>query len=416
MKQVPTNKQLDFLSWEVGMFFHFGIRTFYPGHRDWDGVEMAAEAFDPRELNCRQWLRAAKLIGAKYAIMTTKHHDGFALWPSKYTRYSVSASKWKNGRGDVVREFVDACRAEGLKAGLYYSPAQWGSSAVKFESAKEYDDYFIGQISELLTGYGKIDYLWFDGCGSEGHQYDQKRIVGEIRRLQPEILLFDMWDPDTRWVGNEDGYAPSPNPYAAVMNVLGEQKEVFAPAECDCKLREHWFYDRDEASIKSVDELIGMYEMSVGRGSNLLLNAGPDERGLICEMDEKRLGEFGAEIARRYGHALPFGEIMRCGENAYSIEYSPDTLSRIGDLSRLPEVQSVIVQENLQKGQSVKRFAIYAHLPSLDPISGRRVCVWEGQTIGHKAICRFPAIRTPRLDLEILECDGNAEITSIKGY
>ena len=249
-----------------------------------------------------------------------------------------------------------------------------------------------------------------------GEASDGQETLARTLVLQPDILLFDMWDPDTRWVGNEDGYAPSPNPYAAVMNVLGEQKEVFAPAECDCKLREHWFYDRDEASIKSVDELIGMYEMSVGRGSNLLLNAGPDERGLICEMDEKRLGEFGAEIARRYGHALPFGEIMRCGENAYSIEYSPDTLSRIGDLSRLPEVQSVIVQENLQKGQSVKRFAIYAHLPSLDPISGRRVCVWEGQTIGHKAICRFPAIRTPRLDLEILECDGNAEIESIKGY
>ncbi|MBR5009551.1 MAG: alpha-L-fucosidase, partial [Clostridia bacterium] len=218
---IPTSKQLEFLSWEVGMFFHFGIRTFFNGHRDWDGEEMSPDKFCPEYLDCRQWLKSAKLIGAKYAIMTAKHHDGFALWPTKLSPYSVAASPWKNGRGDVVKEFTDACRAEEIKCGLYYSPAQWGSHAVEFKDGREYDDYFIGQISELLSNYGKIDYIWFDGCGSNSHTYDQKRIVGEIRRLQPGILIFDMWDPDTRWVGNEDGYAPSPNLYEKEMNVLG---------------------------------------------------------------------------------------------------------------------------------------------------------------------------------------------------
>ena len=207
-------KQLEYLSWEYGMFFHFGIRPFFPGHVDWDGKDMPLEAFDPTELDCDQWIRVAKEAGATYAILTCKHHDGFALWPTKYSYYSVANTPWKNGKGDVVREFVDACRRHGLRVGLYYSPAQWGKYAVPFANAKDYDDYFINQIGELLTNYGKIDYLWFDGCGSEGHEYDRERIVSEIGRMQPEILTFcdPEWTPGVRWVGNEDGYASLANP------------------------------------------------------------------------------------------------------------------------------------------------------------------------------------------------------------
>lgn len=161
-------KKLEFLDWEVGVFFHFGIRSFFPGHADWDGKEMPMEAFNPKELDCESWLRTAKAGGATYAILTCKHHDGFALWPTKYSQYSVAGTPWKDGKGDVVREFTDACRKVGLKVGLYYSPAQWGKYAIDFKDATAYDDYFINQIGELLCGYGKIDYLWFDGCGSEG--------------------------------------------------------------------------------------------------------------------------------------------------------------------------------------------------------------------------------------------------------
>ena len=416
MKPAPSQKQLRFLSWETGVFFHFGIRTFHPGHRDWDGVEMDPAAFMPESLDCRQWLRAAKRIGAKYAILTAKHHDGFALWPSECTRYSVAASPWRGGRGDVVKEFTDACRAEGMAVGLYYSPAQWGSWAVKFEDARQYDDYFIRQITELLTRYGKIDYIWFDGCGSDGHEYDQKRIVNVIRSLQPDILIFDMWDPDTRWVGNEDGYAPMPNPYAVERAVLGEKKTIFAPAECDCKIREHWFWDRDEGTLKSAEELMGMYEMSVGRGSNLLLNVGPDRRGLVPEPDEKRLGELGALIQSRYGVPLGFDAPVRENENQYTIRYGALRTEDMGDHTRLPLCQSVIIEEDLSDGQNVKRFRVWAHLPSLVPISDRRVCVYEGETIGHKAICRFAPIRTPMLTLEIIESDSPAAIADFKAY
>ena len=412
----PTRKQLDFLSWEVGMFFHFGIRTFHNGHRDWDGEEMSPEKFCPEQLDCRQWLRSAKLIGAKYAIMTAKHHDGFALWPTKLSPYSVAASPWRGGRGDVVGEFTRACREEGMKCGLYYSPAQWGSHAVEFKDGREYDDYFIGQVSELLSNYGRIDYIWFDGCGSNGHSYDQKRIVSEIRRLQPDILIFDMWDPDTRWVGNEDGYAPSPNLYEKEMNVLGQKKTVFAPAECDCKLRKNWFYDLDEYSLKSVDELMGMYHMSVGRGSNLLLNVGPDERGLLPERDVKRLSEFGSEIERLYGRDLGFEPVEKTGENRFSAGYSPRRLKLYPETEQLPLVSAVVIKEDVSKGQKVTGWKLYACLPSLQPETAIRLLVARGDTIGHKAIVRFPALRTARLELEAVSREGEAEITELKAY
>lgn len=412
----PSQKQLDFLSWEVGMFFHFGIRTFYNGHRDWDGEEMSPEKFCPGQLDCRQWLRSAKLIGAKYAIMTAKHHDGFALWPTKFSPYSVAASPWKNGRGDMVREFTEACRAEGMKCGLYYSPAQWGSHAVEFKDGMEYDDYFIGQITELLSDYGKIDYIWFDGCGSNGHSYDQKRIVGEIRRLQPDILIFDMWDPDTRWVGNEDGYAPSPNLYEKEMNVLGQTRPVFAPAECDCKIRKNWFYDLDEYSLKSVDELMGMYHMSVGRGSNLLLNVGPDERGLLPESDVKRLSEFASAIQRLYGRDLGFEPVRKMSPNRFSAGYSPRRLGLYRETEQLPLVSAAIIKEDVSGGQNVTSWKLYACLPSLEPDTAIRHLVAQGDTVGHKAIVRFPALRTARLELEVTSREGEAAIEEIKAY
>ena len=206
----PTQKQLEYMDWEFGVFFHFGIRTFNEDRVDWDGEDMSLETFNPVNLDCEQWIKTIKEAGATYAILTAKHHDGFANWPSKYTEYGVKNTPWKNGEGDVVREFTDACRKYDIKVGIYYSPAQFGFTQM---SGEEYDDYFINQISELLTNYGKIDYLWFDGCGSENHKYDTDRIIGCIRTLQPEILIFSMWDPDVRWVGNEEGIVPFGSKY-----------------------------------------------------------------------------------------------------------------------------------------------------------------------------------------------------------
>ncbi|MCQ2770238.1 MAG: alpha-L-fucosidase [Clostridia bacterium] len=415
MKYLPTEKQLKFMNWEMGAFFHFGIRTFNHGHRDWDGKDMSIDSFNPTNLDCEQWMRVIKKFGMKYAILTTKHHDGFANWPSKYTDYSVANTPWKDGKGDVVREFVDACRKYDIAVGLYYSPAQWGN-AIAFKEGKEYDDYFINQISELLTNYGKIDYLWFDGCGSNGHKYDSKRIISVIRHLQPEITIFGMWDPDVEWVGNEDGYAPVPYILDRDVVVHDETVHKFMPLECDCRIRDSWFYDLNEYSLKTVDELIGMYEMSVGRGCNFLLNLGPDDNGLINQLDEKRLMELREEIDKRYGKPLEFESIKEVDESTYSIEYSCETLKKIADTVNIPLVKSVIIEEDISSGQAVLDFRLYAHIPTRNPISDNKYCVFRGETIGRKMICRFPAVRSPKFTLEILRSNEKPIIKSIKAF
>lgn len=380
-------EQLEFLDWEFGVFFHFGIRTFYEGHKDWDMREMPVEGFCPTELDCEDWAKAAAEAGAKYAILVTKHHDGFANWPSKYTEYSVKNTPWKDGKGDVVREFTDACRKYGLKVGLYYSPAQFGS--VKMDP-HEYDDYFINQVSELLTDYGKIDYIWFDGCGSEEHKYDEQRIVDAIRELQPGILIFNMWDPDTRWVGNESGVAPSPSPLTVSeleFSVLTDEKAAlneahFLPVECDCMMRlNNWFYsENDEDTVKSVDELMGLYLYSIGRGANLLINIGPDRRGLLPDKDKKALLGLGEAIRR-----------FNASEIACGREDKSDTCFDI-TLDQQP-VNNVILTEEIDGESEIGEFEIKVH-----PFSyGAPITVYRGTTIGHKAICSFPTIRAKRI-------------------
>ena len=416
-------KQIDYLGWEYGMFFHFGIRPFFPGHVDWDGKDMPLEAFDPKELDCDQWIRVAKEAGATYAILTCKHHDGFALWPTKYSYYSVANTPWKGGKGDVVREFVDACRRHGLRVGLYYSPAQWGKYAVPFASGKDYDDYFINQIGELLTGYGKIDYLWFDGCGSEGHEYDRARIVSEIGRMQPEILTFcdPEWTPGVRWVGNEDGYASLNNPLVVSSTDYSElsteeqklSSAAFLPAECDCKLRSTWFWDENEDTVKSVDELFGMYEMSVGHGSNFLINIGPDARGLLPDKDVERILELRDRIKAAYGTPVPYSAPERQG-NVYTVTAealdAPDWKTNPKE-ERL--VNRLAIMEDLSGGQRIESFSVYAYLPVYQK---KRILLYEGRTVGHKVICPFGALRASRFEVVINSASGEYSISDIKAY
>ena len=412
----PTNGQLAFMDWEFGAFFHFGIRSFFMGHRDWDNRPMPAEAFMPDQLDCGQWIGAVKAAGAKYAILVCKHHDGFANWPSRYTEYSVAASPWRGGRGDVVREFVNACRAGGLKVGLYYSPAQWGGG-VPFAVDDAYDDYFIGQIGELLKNYGKIDYLWFDGCGSENHRYDTVRIIREIRAMQPEILIFNMWDPDTRWVGNEDGYAHMPNVYEVSAVDFSEKttekdplnRRRFLPPECDFKMRSTWFdCEENEDTVKSPRELLGIYEMSVGRGANFLLNIGPNRHGLLNEADLKALEGFAALKDARYGNPLGvFGSAEPSGENAWSIVTGDSETAQAVMVNRLS------VMEDLTGGQAVTAWAVYANLPCY---RNQRIKLFEGETIGHRALISFPAVRTFRITVEVKTNGRPAEIREIKAF
>jgi len=415
----PTVKQLEFQDWEFGIFLHFGIRTFYQGHKDWDGKRMTPEAFTPSDLNCEQWACSARQAGAKYMVLTAKHHDGFANWPSKYTDFGVRNSPWKDGKGDVVREYTDACRKFGIKPGIYYSPAD--AACPVYKDPKAYDDYFVNQVSELLDGtYGAIDILWFDGCGSEGHKYDWARIIKAIRSMQPGIRIFNMGDPDFRWVGNESGVADTPtwNVVDSVnFSIMTDEKEKLAsqlwlPAECDCMMRDrNWFFsDADAHTVKTPEELLGMYYYSVGRNSNLLLNVGPDRRGQLPEPDTASLLEFGAKVKRMFSTPLArLSDFVPEGGNLWTY--------KLVEYAHLPEevagtirVDHVVVQEDLAEGERVKKFRV-----KVSPyLSGKPITVFEGNNIGHKAICRFPLIRCQSVSLEVLESDGPAKLRSLE--
>jgi len=400
----PRKKQLEFLDWEMGAFFHFGIRTFYEGHRDWDGKTMPLSGFNPSDLNCENWIETICKAGLKYAILVCKHHDGFANWPSKYSDYHVGLTPWKDGKGDVVAEFVAACRKYDVKVGLYYSPAEEG---YKKRSSKEYDDYFIAQISELLSNYGKIDYLWFDGNGSQGHEYDKLRIIKSIRSLQEDILIFSMWDPDTIWIGNEGGAAGVLNTnltddVSEYVSVCGEAaSERFLPTECDFMMRDrNWFYSEyDIHTVKSLDELVGLYYHSVGCGSNFLINIGPDRRGLLPDVDAKRLLEFGREISWRFSN--PITSTMQTEADNVLIT-----------LDKEQPINHLILSEDLTGGEMIEEFDIYIK----NGIIYRPVCVYTGKTVGHKRIITFPQIRTTEIIIKVKKSRGEFSLAKAEAF
>lgn len=405
---IPTARQLEYQDWEMGLFLHFGIRTFYEGHRDWDGKPMYPRDFLPSAFDPEDWVLAAKEAGMKYLVLTAKHHDGFANWPSKYTGFSVAGSPWQDGRGDVVAAFIAACRKHDMHPGLYYSPAEQGDNFKR--DAKDYDDYFINQISEILEPYGPIDVLWFDGCGSADHQYDWPRLTEHIRKLQPDVNIFSMGtDPNFTWVGNEAGIAPVPNFNTRVgdqMHADGGTPPVrWLPAECDCMMRfSNWFYsDQDEHTVKSLEQLMGLYYYSVGRGCNLLINIGPDRRGLLPDKDRARLLEFGAEIRRRF--SKPLASLGDCSAEENTWTYSAETPFKL---------DHVVVQEDQTRGEHVRRFVVEAVLTHGGPAGV--VKLWEGQNIGHKQICPFPQLEVRQIRLRVTEADGPVALRALDLY
>ncbi|MDE6168589.1 MAG: alpha-L-fucosidase, partial [Acetatifactor sp.] len=342
--------------------------------------EMAPEGFNPPNLDCRQWIRTANDAGTSYAVMTCKQHVGLANWPSAYTSYNISKAPWKDGKGDVVADYVAACREFGLKVGLYFSPAD-ANIIGRNLTAAAYAQNFIDQISELLTNYGKIDYLWFDGCGSEGHGYDRERIIRVIRTLQPEILIFNMWDPDTRWIGNEEGIAPIRS-YNEVedldFSVRTDRKDAldsrrFLPAECGMRMRrDTWFgSEQDADTVKTLDQLMGIYDYTVGRGINLLLNIGPDASGQLPEADTKRVLEFGQALRERFASPLLVLENPVLDEEKEEL---------IIDLPEETTLNCIVLSEHLEEGEAVRSFQIYSQ-----PVTaGRRLLFYEGYQVGHK--------------------------------
>lgn len=386
----PSPRQLEYLDWRFGIFLHFGLRTFHEGWKDWDTRPMDLGAFSPTELDCDQWADVAVRAGAKYMVLTAKHHDGFTNWPSSLTDFGVHSTPWRDGGGDVVAEFVDACRRRNLAVGLYYSPAD--ASSPVYEDPAAYDDYFIEQIREILLPYGPIDMIWFDGCGSEDHEYDWPRIIGEIRRAQPHILIFNMADPDFRWIGNESGIAPfshsnlTTSVDISVMTTRtdaldGGGEAWFLPAECDLMIRdENWFYQEyDTETVKSPEELVSLYYYSVGRGANMLLNIGPDRRGLIPEPDTAAVVGMREELDCRFAApVLSLHDFRR-----------DDAFTWTADRDEPFYLDHLVLGENLSDGEQIVSFSVGLH--SL--VHGRAVVLYEGTTVGRTRIVQLPRVR-----------------------
>lgn len=339
---VPSERQLAWQQTEFYAFVHFTVNTFTD--REWgDGTEPES-CFNPTRLDAMQWAESIRAAGMRGAILTCKHHDGFCLWPSRYTEHTVANSPWKDGKGDVVREFADACRKCGLKFGVYLSP--WDRNSSLYGSGKAYDDYFVNQLEELLTGYGEIFSVWFDGACGEGPNgrkqvYDWERYYAVIRRLQPGACI-SVCGPDVRWCGNEAGHTRA-SEWSIVPGrmqdtekikensqqedseefrqrairaededlgsreaVRGEKELIWYPAEVNTSIRPGWFYHAaEDDQVKSLEELIHVYENSVGGNATFLLNIPPTPEGLFHERDVERLKELGDYIG------IPTGKILR---------------------------------------------------------------------------------------------------------
>lgn len=380
----PSPQQVAWQDLEIGVLIHFGPNSFMD--REWGDGKADPQVFNPTQLDAGQWVAAAKSAGARYAVLVAKHHDGFCLWPTGQTAYSVKASPWRNGHGDLVREVADAAHRQGLRFGIYLSP--WDRHEPRYSSNAEYDNYYRQELTELITRYGEIAEFWLDGAGSEGHVYDFDSYVKTLRTYQPNALIFAdvgfLQYGDIRWVGNESGFAPEEN--WNVVDRLGYLR--WRPAEADTPLRtDHWFWHpNDEKTLKPLAELLETYHKTVGRGAQLMLGLAPDKRGLLPESDVARLKEFGAAIRRIYGEDVDGPEESWSSTAPLEIA-TPQPMA----------FDRAVIMERLTGGQRVERYAIEAW------DAGRWRTLAAGATIGHKKIDIFPRTTARRVRLRIIE-------------
>jgi alpha-L-fucosidase len=413
-RPVPTPSQLTWQRDELAIFIHFGVNTFT--NREWgDGTE-DPRIFNPARFDAGQWARVAREAGFKAMVLTAKHHDGFCLWPTKTTRHSVASSPFRNGNGDVVREFVEACRRENLRVGLYCSP--WDRNSPAYGDSPRYNDLFCDQLTELLTLYGPVHEVWFDGANGEGPNgkkqvYDFPRFWAHVRRLQPDAVMFSDAGPDVRWIGNERGVAgdtnwstvdPSVVPVPgmsgdAVMKMLQDgapNGSVWRPGETDVSIRPGWFYHpAEDARVKTEEQLVELYFTSVGRNSKLLLNVPPTPDGLLHDVDVSRL-----QGMRRRLDALFTNEVRSSGSTA-------ETRRGYGAFTHTFEprkqVSLIDLREDITRGQVVARHVV-------EVSNGAHwITVAEGTTIGYKRLHRIPPTSVQRVRVTVTEALGEPE-------
>ena len=408
----PSPQQVEWQDLEMGAIIHFGPNTFLD--REWGDGTADPKVFNPTQFDPEQWMRALQSAGIKYVIFVAKHHDGFCLWPTAQTNYSVKSSPWENGHGDMVRRVEQAARKYGLKFGVYLSP--WDRHEPRYSNSAEYDKYYSAELDELVQGYDDLQEFWLDGAGSAGHAYNFPRIIEELRTYQPNTLVFAdvaLFDyGDIRWVGNEDGVVPYEN-----WNVIDRHGYLrWRPVEADTSLRKgHWFWHpNDESSLKSVPELISTYEQTVGRGAQLVLGIAPDQRGLVPEADVQRLKEFGAALRLRYGNNLIARHIKATPELELAFDGDPDTFwsAPSGSHHAVLEVNfatpitfdRTLTMEWLNAGQHIQKYAVEINR------NGKWMQVFQGNAIGHKRIDHFAPVTASRVRLNILSSSAEAHI------
>lgn len=428
---VPSPQQLEWQQMELTAFLHFGINTFTD--REWgDGKEDPA-LFNPTDLDAEQWVRELKEAGFKMVLLTAKHHDGFCLWPTKTTKHSVASSPWKDGKGDVVKELRDACTKYGMKFGVYLSP--WDRNAECYGDSPRYNEFFIEQLTELLTNYGEVHEVWFDGANGEGPNgkkqvYDWDAFYKTIQRLQPKAVMAIMGD-DVRWVGNERGLGRETEWSATVLTpgiyarsaennsrldinsqakdlgsreMLENATELFwYPSEVDVSIRPGWFWHENEnGKVKSLKHLADIYFQSVGYNSVLLLNIPPDRRGHIHEADVARLKEFAAYRQQVFAdNRVQKGQKMWDAASGDQREY---------ELKSASKINVVLLQEDIARGQRVESFRVEAR------VGGQWQLLGEGTTVGYKRMLRFPAVEAEALRITIGSARLEAHISNVAAY
>jgi len=437
----PTPQQLAWHEMEFYLFVHFGPNTFTD--KEWGHGNEPADAFNPEQLDCRQWARVAKQAGAKGIIITAKHHDGFCLWPSKYSKHTVRESKWKNGKGDVLNELSQACKEYGLKFGVYISP--WDRNHPDYGTEK-YNDVFVNMMKEIFQNYGPVWELWWDGANGEGPNgkkqvYDWDRFKKTVKEIAPATLVFSDVGPHIRWVGNEKGIAGETNwntldtvgfspgldaPPVDTLTTGNINGKSWIPAECDVSIRAGWFYHAGEDDkVKTPEQLFDLYLKSVGRGANLLLNVPPDRRGLIHEKDSaaligfKKLRDesFKNNIAREgRGYSIAHNKLrpapaLNDGKKETKAVVFAAGLQSLGiEFNNPRRINCIVLREDLTSGQHCAAFTLYL---SNDVQVLKEI---KGTTIGRKRIITFPAMEVKKLILNIENQKSATRIAEIEAY
>lgn len=435
VQTVPSKRQLKWQEKEFYAFVHFGINTFTG--KEWGDGTDSPDLFAPTEFSADQIVKSIKKGGMTGLVLTCKHHDGFCLWPSRYTDYSVAASPFQNGMGDIVKEISDACRREGLAFGVYLSP--WDRHERSYGRGEKYNRFFLNQLEELLTGYGDIFCVWFDGANGEGKNgkkqfYDWDAYYALIRKLQPGAVI-NVCGPDVRWCGNEAGHVrhsewsvvpeslrdqekiaeksqqEDDDKFRQKIDTIGEdlgsrevlagaQRLIWYPAEVNTSIRPNWFYNPvDDEKVRSAGELLEIYYGAVGGNASFLLNIPPDKRGIIHEKDVSCLEEIGNKLEKEFGDSMIVpAKAYFCGrdisfllhkENGKTWKGREEQDEIVVTLLEEARIRHIVLMEDITLSQRVESFEIL--------VSGKKI--YEGTTVGYKKICRLDDLRIKEFTL-----------------